>query len=80
MLEIKKEITLTGESKIDGVVAENYRAVIDSANPSNMTIITTQRDKELRKANRDICRVDEKDFEETAYALQDQMISELFNV
>ena len=56
MLTMKKEITLTGESKIEGVVAESYRAVINSENPNDMLLTSTQRDKALYKANRTVCR------------------------
>lgn len=75
-MTMKKEITLTGESRIDGVVAETYRAVINSDNPSDMTLTSIQRDKALYKANRTTCRADNAEFEEAAYALQDQMIAE----
>lgn len=76
-LEMKKEITLTGESKIDGVTAEYYRAVINSENPDDMTITSVQRDKALYKANRAVCRADNAEFEEAAYALQDGMLAEI---
>ena len=76
MLTVKKEYTLTGESKIDGVVAESYRAVINSENPIDMVMSSVQRDKALYKANRVICRQDSADFEEIAFAMQDQLISE----
>lgn len=74
-LTTKKEITLTGESKIDDVVAEAYRAVIDSDEPNNMTLTALQRDKALYKANRTQCRADNAEFEEMAYTLQDEMIA-----
>ena len=76
MLTIKKEITLTGESTIDGVVAESYRAIINSENPIDMILSSTQRNKALYKANRTICRADEAEFEDAAYALQDKLIAE----
>lgn len=76
-LTTKKEITLTGESKIDGVVAEVYRAVINSESPEDMTLTSVQRDKALYKANRKACRADNAEFEEMAYDLQDEMIAAL---
>lgn len=76
-LTTKKEITLTGESKIDGVVAEVYRAVINSENPDDMTLTALQRDKALYKANRTVCRADNAEFEEMAYTLQDALLAEV---
>lgn len=76
-LTTKKEITLTGESKIDGVVAEVYRAVINSENPDDMTLTAVQRDKALYKANRTVCRADNAEFEEMAYTLQDALLAEV---
>lgn len=77
MMTMKKEITLTGESKIDGVTAQSYRAVINSENPSDMTLTSVQRDKALYKENRVTCRADEAEFEDAAYALQDEMLAEV---
>ena len=76
MLEIKKKITLTGESLIDGKQAEGYQATIDSANPEDMVFSSWQTDKALYKANRVQCRKDAAAFEDAAYAVQDAMIAE----
>lgn len=75
MLNIKKSITLNGESMINGVVAEQYQAVIDSVNPIDMTISSWIRDKVLYKENRTICRQDSAEFEDNAYDLQDSMLA-----
>lgn len=77
MLNTTKSITLKGNSIIDGVIVEGYQAVINSANPNDMTISSWQQDKALYKANRVQCRADSAEFEETAYALQDEMLAEL---
>lgn len=74
-LEIKKSLTLNGTSKIDGVAAERYTAVINSDKPEDMTISSYQMDKNVYKANRVQCRLDSAEFEEAAYALQDEMIA-----
>lgn len=76
MLTIKKEITLTGTSKINGVTAAGYQAKIDSDNPENMNISVWQSDKELYKKNRSVCRADQAAFEDTAYILQEKLIAE----
>lgn len=76
MLTFKKEITLAGESKIDGVIAAGYQAKINSDHPEDMTISVWQTNKELYKNNRTICRADQAAFEDTAYILQEELIAE----
>lgn len=75
MLNMKKSVTLTGESVIDGKQAEGYSATINSENPEDMNLSSWQQDKALYKANRTQCRQDAADFEDAAYALQDEMIA-----
>ena len=75
MLNMTKSITLTGTSTIDGKVAEGYQAVIREENPEDMAISSYQGDKALYKANRAQCRKDSAEFEDKAYALQDEMIA-----
>lgn len=73
-LTIKKSITLDGNSVFNGVIAETYRAVINDENPEDMTITSYQQNKQTYKENRIQCRKDSAEFEEMAYALQDEMI------
>lgn len=77
MLNTNKNIELTGYSVIDGVNAEFYRAVINSTDPNNIEFGSTQLDKALCKASRTQCRADEAEFEDMAYAIQDEMLAEL---
>ena len=77
MLTYKKEITLAGESKIDGVIAAGYQAKINSDNPEDMTISMWQSNKQAYKDNRVTCRIDQAEFEEAAYDLQEKLISEM---
>ena len=72
----RKTTTITASSVIDGKDAEGYSAVINSDNPEDMTISSWQTDKALYKKNRVQCRKDQAEFEDLAYTLQDQMISE----
>ena len=76
MLNYKKSVTLTGGSYIDGAQAEGYSATISSDNPEDITLSSWQTDKALYKANRSQCRDDAAEFEDVAYALQDEMIAE----
>lgn len=75
MLNMKKTTTISGNSTINGVIAEGYNAVINSENPADMTITSYQQDKAVYKANRIQCRADKAEFEDAAYALQDEMIA-----
>lgn len=76
LANIEKEITITGKSIINNVVAERYTATIQSKNPDDISFSSYQIDKATYKANRTQCRKDNADFEDQAYALQDQMLSE----
>lgn len=76
MLNYKKNITVTGGSYIDRVQAEGYTATISSDNPEDIVFSNWQTDKALYKANRSQCRKDAAEFEDVAYAIQDEMIAE----
>lgn len=79
MLNIKRSITLKGESIIDGVKVEGYSASIDGENPEGLTFgkwFTSEEAKAIYKANRTQCRKDVAEFEDAAYALQDEMLAE----
>lgn len=76
MLKITESTTFSGRSVIDGIVAEEYKAVIDSNNPEGMTVTSWQVNKEVYKTNRVQCRADKAEFEDMAYAKQDEMIVE----
>lgn len=73
---IKKNITLTATCKIDGEDVAGYSATINSENPEDINLSDWPISKALYKANRVQCRKDQAEFEDTAYALQDQMITE----
>lgn len=72
-LSTKKTITIEGQSMIDGVIAEGYRAVINSASPSEVNFSSWQQNKTLYKENRVQCRADRAEFEDMVYALQSEM-------
>ncbi|MCD8208539.1 MAG: hypothetical protein LUD72_11420 [Bacteroidales bacterium] len=73
-LDETKKITINGESKIDDAVAERYSAVIDEANPENMTLGRFIVNAQLRKENCKQCRKDQAAFEDDAYAQQDELL------
>lgn len=84
LMQTTKKVTITATSvvEIEGkkVVLENYNATVDSENPENMSMnrfFTTSEAKELYKDHRAECRADYTTFQTRAYALQDEMFSEL---
>lgn len=77
MLEIKKKITYTGKSSVDGSSVLGFQAQIDTSNPYDISLTSWQINKELYKENRVQCRLDEAEFEDYIYEIQDSLISEL---
>ncbi len=75
MLKTTKDVTLTGSSVINGKAAEGYHASINSENPQDIKFQSWQQDKALYKENRAQCRTDKAEFEDLAYACQDEMIA-----
>lgn len=76
MLEMKREISFTGESTFDGVVAARYTAKISSDDPNDIKMSNYQVDRSLYKENRKVCNQDKIEFEYMVYAEQDKMITE----
>ena len=76
MLKTKKNITIDGESVVDGVKIATFRAVINSENPIDMNHTTLIHDKLLYKEKREIVRVDSATFEDYAYSIQDSMLEQ----
>ena len=77
MLKTTQKITIDGQSIINDVVVSGFRAEIESNNPENMTITSWQQDKKAYKENRVQARLDEAEFEDLAYSIQDEMIADL---
>jgi len=75
-LTTTKNITITGTCTVDDTVIERYTAVISQSDPSNMSLSQTQVKKTLVKENIDTCRADRAEFEDLAYSVQDEMITE----
>ncbi len=73
---IKKNITISATSQIDGKNAAGYSATINSENPEDVNFSPYQIDKDLYKKNRAQCRKDNAEFEDMVYVIQDQMIAE----
>lgn len=76
MLETKKQITFSGESRINNIPVENYSATIYEDNLECVSFGNNQVDPVLYKLNRTQCRRDKEAFEEFVYKIHDEMIAE----
>lgn len=88
MLEIRKQITLSGESTIDvtrpdgsveTVVIEGYNAMIDETNLGSISFGNWQNEQKLYRENRELCRKDRADFEDLAFTLHDELVAKKRN-
>ena len=69
-LSWKDSITRTGYTEIDGEKVMQHVCSISMDAQYNMTVYSVKIDKELYKANRDVCRADAAEFEDACYELQ----------
>ena len=76
MLDITKTITFTGTSKIGEATVKIFTATINTANPEEMPFNHYVVDYVLYKANRAVISAEQLEFEDAAYAFQDQLIAE----
>lgn len=77
-LQARKRVMIEGESVVNGVVAQGYRAEINEEDPKNgLNMSDWIADKEVYKANRAQVRQDSHAFEDAVFALQDEMIAAL---
>lgn len=76
MLKVSQKITITGESVVNGVSVAGFTAAIKSSDPSDITFSSWQNDKQAYKENRAAVRADLAEFEDYAYAKQDELLAE----
>lgn len=74
-LQIRKKATIEGESVINGVIVQGYRAELNEANPENLVMSDWIVDQVAYKANRAAVRADLCEFEDTVFAMQDEMLA-----
>lgn len=77
MLKTIKKVTLEGNSVIDGAIVAHFTASINSDDPNQMTLTSTQVNKAACKENRVAVRKDEAEFEDYAYTIQDEMLEHM---
>ena len=75
-LTYNDSITRIGYTTIDNVAVMQHTFTFHMDNPQEIHISSIKMNKELYKANRDVCRADMAEFEDLAYAFQDKYISE----
>ena len=76
MLNIVKTTTFTGNSKIGDVIVKTFTANVNTENPEQMTFNHWVVNYDVYKPNRDAIALEEKAFEDSAYAFQQQLIDE----
>lgn len=74
MLEVNKNITLTGISKIDGVQVAYMSATISSDGGAGANINKDITNQEVYNANKVKVREDIAGFEEEVYKLEDELL------
>ena len=74
-LQIRRKTTIEGESVIDGVIVQGYRAELNETNPENLVMSDWIVDQAAYKANRSAVRADLCEFEDTVFAMQDEMLA-----
>ena len=74
MLEVNKNITLTGISKIDGVQVAYMSATISSDGGVGANVNKTITNQELYNSNKVEVRADITSFEEQVYKLEDELL------
>lgn len=74
-LQIRKKMTIEGESVINDKIVQGYRAELNEANPENLVMSDWIVDQAAYKANRSAVRADLHEFEDAVFALQDELIA-----
>lgn len=75
-LTYKDTITRIGYTTVDGERIMQYSMTIDADNPEEMNLSNVKLDKDAYKAKREICRADMAEFEDAAYLLQEQYVTQ----
>lgn len=65
-------ITIVSDSYVDEAKIASFGAILNCAD-MDLSLTTRYIDKEACKTHRDIVRADQKEFEDYAYDLQDQL-------
>jgi len=74
MLEINKSISIIGNSKIGTELVKVFDAKINENEPENMTLNSYIANYELYKTNRSAVTLEQTEFEDMVYELQESLI------
>lgn len=66
-----------GYTVINDVKVIQYTCIIPMEKPQDMRLTSTRLKPDLYKENRDVCRADLAEFEDLAFALQDQYLANI---
>lgn len=78
MLNIKnKNVSLSGDSTVDGQVAFSFQAAINSTNPKEVQFSSWVNDHDLYKKKRKECNADYDAFQDEVYKVQDSMLGNI---
>ncbi|MGL5153086.1 MAG: hypothetical protein ACRC7N_21205 [Clostridium sp.] len=80
MLNLTKNITLSGESRIDGQQVVYMNASVSTDGSSNANTNKTIINKDLYNANKAQCRKDMEDFDTAVYLIEDEIDGGVANV
>lgn len=75
MLTNTKKITIEAKCVVDGAEIAGFRAVFDSENQKKMSFLPWQINAEACKEHRKIVRQDQAEFEDYAYAVQEEILA-----
>lgn len=75
MLEVNKNITLTGVSKIDGAQVAYMSATISSDGGTGANVNKNITNQELYNANKTQVRADIAEFEQQVYKVEDELLN-----
>lgn len=73
MLDIRKQVTVNGETMIDGSTVVTYTAYINSDTPDNISYSSTVNNIAVKQAHEKECEEDAKAFEDECIRLQNSI-------
>lgn len=76
-LGVKKSISITGESKVNGQQAIYLSANVTTDSAGNTTINQSITDQNLYRQNRVECRKDVDEFQEKVWDIEDDLLNEV---
>lgn len=76
-MDIKKSITLTADTKVNGNVVMRHTATINSENPEDITISHPVLRKPEYRDNRTTVMSDYMAFEDAAFQIQQELIQDI---